>query len=276
MAQLKNKKVLLPSLASPHKSRMNDSLSLHFALPPANLIQYPSLHHTPILHPADAKRSWARPFNIPTQVYDYPLHIAFPFVFASSYVLIITYLNSVNRKSGHKPWRLSRTRPFYYLVLLHNIGLAIFSAWVFCGLLSTVYTNFPSVKQESYSVHAVATLCHVEGRAVLQHSGLNATASSTWDIAYDDGLWQKGLGYFSWVMYLSKFYEVIDTVILIMKGKESTFLQMFHHAGVMVCSWALVRSITPHCLVAAQLNSGVHALMVRDILPIYVVLRLYR
>ncbi|EHA27113.1 hypothetical protein ASPNIDRAFT_172795, partial [Aspergillus niger ATCC 1015] len=246
---------------------MNDTLSLHFARPPAHIIQFPLIHHTPILRPAIAERSWNRPFNIPTQVYDYPLHIAFPIIFASSYVLIISYLNSINRKRSHKPWRLSQTRPFQYLVLLHNIGLSVFSAWTFCGLLSLLYTSLPSLQQESYLVHAAAKLCHVEGRFVLHtSSGIDTTVTMKWDNAYDhndydEGLWQKGLGYFCWAMYISKYYEVMDTVILILKGKESTFLQTYHHSGVMIGSWALMRSISPHCLVAALLNSGVHALM---------------
>ncbi|GLA31992.1 hypothetical protein AnigIFM63326_010909 [Aspergillus niger] len=239
---------------------MNDCLSLHFSLPPARLIQFPSIHHTSIIRPSDAERSWTRPFNISAEVYDYPLHIAFPILFASSYVLIIAYLNSINRKRCHKPWRLTQTRSFHYLVLFHNIGLAVFSAWVFCGLLSTVYRNLPSIKREAYSVHVAATLCHIEGRYILHNSVLNATRI-VWDTGYGDGLWQRGLGYFCWVMYMSKYYEVMDTVILILKGKEITFLQTYHHSGVMIGSWALMRSISPHCLVAALLNSGVHALM---------------
>ncbi|OJZ89913.1 hypothetical protein ASPFODRAFT_43228 [Aspergillus luchuensis CBS 106.47] len=239
---------------------MNNSLSLHFSLPPANLIQFRSIHHTPIFRPLDAKRSWSRPFNISAEVYDCPLHVAFPIIFASSYVLIIIYLNSVNRKRRHKPWRLSQTRFFHYLVLFHNIGLSLFSAWVSCGLLSTVYANLPSIKQESYYVQVAATLCHVEGRPILHTSVPNATAA-VWNTDNGDGLWQKGVGYFCWAMYMSKFYEVTDTMILILKGKESTFLQTYHHAGVMLGSWALMRSTSPHCLVAALLNSGVHALM---------------
>lgn len=40
--------------------------------------------------------------------------------------------------------------------------------------------------------------------------------------------------YFAYTFYLSKFYEVLDTIIILMKGKKVGMLQSYHHFGAMV------------------------------------------
>lgn len=57
------------------------------------------------------------------------------------------------------------------------------------------------------------------------------------------GMWEEGLAFYGWLFYLSKFYEVIDTAIIIAKGKKSSLLQTYHHAGAMICMWAGIRYV---------------------------------
>lgn len=40
---------------------------------------------------------------------------------------------------------------------------------------------------------------------------------------------------------MSKFYEVLDTVIILLKGRPSSLLQSYHHAGAMMSMWAGIR-----------------------------------
>ena len=54
-------------------------------------------------------------------------------------------------------------------------------------------------------------------------------------------MWNQGLAYLGWIFYLSKFYEVLDTAIILAKGKKSSTLQTYHHAGAMMCMWAGIR-----------------------------------
>ena len=75
-------------------------------------------------------------------------------------------------------------------------------------------------------------------------------------------LWNRGLAFFGWIFYLSKFYEVVDTAIILAKGKKSSTLQTYHHAGAMLCMWAGIRYMASPVWVFALVNSGIHALMV--------------
>jgi hypothetical protein len=61
---------------------------------------------------------------------------------------------------------------------------------------------------------------------------------------------------------MSKFYEVLDTMIILASGKKSSTLQTYHHAGIMFCTWASLKYASPGYMVGIVLNSGVHTLMV--------------
>jgi hypothetical protein len=80
---------------------------------------------------------------------------------------------------------------------------------------------------------------------------------------HDGNLWDHGLAYVGWIFYLSKFYEVVDTMIILLRGKKGSTLQTYHHAGVMICGWVALRYKSPAILVGIFLNSLVHTLMVR-------------
>ncbi len=75
-------------------------------------------------------------------------------------------------------------------------------------------------------------------------SALLATARST---LLDTGrIWNEGLAFYGWIFYLSKFYEVLDTFIILAKGKLSSTLQTYHHAGAMMCMGWHALHVGPH------------------------------
>jgi len=76
-------------------------------------------------------------------------------------------------------------------------------------------------------------------------------------------LWNEGLAFYGWFFYLSKFYEVLDTAIILAKGKRSSTLQTYHQAGAMICMWAGIRFMSAPIWMFVFVNSGIHALMVR-------------
>lgn len=77
-----------------------------------------------------------------------------------------------------------------------------------------------------------------------------------------DGTYRNGcLTYWSFIFYLSKYYELLDSAILIAKGKRISLLQAYHHAGVILVMWSFASTGTASsvCLVAA--NACVHTVM---------------
>jgi fatty acid elongase 3 len=46
------------------------------------------------------------------------------------------------------------------------------------------------------------------------------------------------LGFWSYIYYLSKFYEMADTVVLALKKRPLEFLQMYHHASIVMLCWS--------------------------------------
>eukprot|EP00934_Nitzschia_sp_Nitz4_P001534 Nitzschia sp. Nitz4//scaffold199_size41809//17418//18254//NITZ4_007451-RA/size41809-processed-gene-0.31-mRNA-1//-1//CDS//3329540564//1534//frame0 len=77
-----------------------------------------------------------------------------------------------------------------------------------------------------------------------------------------DTLWQDaGLGVWNFIFYLSKYYEFMDTWVLVLKGKKPSLLQVYHHTGVAFCMWMGVLSHSSWLKYVTMLNSIIHTLM---------------
>lgn len=120
---------------------------------------------------------------------------------------------------------------FISYVALHNLALAVFSAVTMWNSWTVVFSN-------------------------LQHRGLFATYCDT-----EGTHWRSGLGAWSTIFYLSKYTEFIDTWILVLKGKKPSFLQVYHHAGIVFCMWGGVVCQSAWLLFVVCLNSAIHTLM---------------
>jgi hypothetical protein len=217
--------------------------SVFIGLPPLKLFYLPP-HPAPqaMLPEVHEKPTLLRPFTIPKDVFHYSLDIRVATTVAVAYVTTVISLNHFNDRRKNRSWSLSRTSIFKPLVLVHNLILAAFSTWVFYGMCHTIASSWPDQGQPHYSARVAHYLCRVND------SGLS--------------LWNQGLDYYAWIFYFAKFYEVFDTLIVLAKGKRCSNLQLYHHAGVMVCSCVGLRYMTPASLVGVSLNSAIHALMV--------------
>lgn len=76
-----------------------------------------------------------------------------------------------------------------------------------------------------------------------------------------DGEMTKEIWVWTWAFYVSKYYEIVDTVILFKAKKPSSFLQMYHHAGAIIACWLLAMAKTHAAWVFVVLNSFIHTLM---------------
>jgi len=131
-----------------------------------------------------------------------------------------------------KSLKTNGTSPqFTAFVFLHNVLLCIYSAWT-CAL--------------SWKIQVES----------MQNRGF----FSTW-CDYEEVSWDQGMGYLMWLFYLSKYYEYIDTLILIVKGKNPSFLQEYHHVGIVISIWALTVTRTGIGYWMMLINSGVHTIM---------------
>ncbi|KAJ2478655.1 hypothetical protein EV174_004244 [Coemansia sp. RSA 2320] len=63
---------------------------------------------------------------------------------------------------------------------------------------------------------------------------------------------------FNYLFYLSKYYELIDTFIILAKA---TFLQTYHHAGAITTMWVGCYFGSPQLIFYVVENSIIHTLM---------------
>ena len=90
-----------------------------------------------------------------------------------------------------------KSEAFRWFIGLHNLALAIFSA-------ACTWNSWPIVLQHLWNRGAFATYCDPDG-----------------------SLWREaGLGSWATIFYISKYYEFMDTWILVLKGKDVSFLQV--------------------------------------------------
>lgn len=251
--------------------------TVQFTLPPSHLLRLPPVAEPRTLSPPLSDHTFARPFNINDELYNGALNTAVPISIAITYAIVVTILNRVNRQREHKPWDFSKSSLFYVFVLTHNVVLALYSGWTCLGMLNAYWQSWPGWNGENGLAGAVDALCKIHGPRGLGSAATYNHGSSSWGVtdtairllegspdSTDVGrLWNEGLAFYGWLFYISKFYEVFDTFIILAKGKKSSLLQTYHHAGAMMCMWAGIRYMSPPIWMFVFINSGLHAVMVR-------------
>jgi hypothetical protein len=126
------------------------------------------------------------------------------------------------------------TAPWFIASLaLHNFLLAVFSFVVAYNSWGIVVTHF-----HTYGVFE--TYCDPNG--------------TLWSQPTDFGAW-------AFIFYISKYYEFFDTWILVLKGKPASFLQVYHHTGIVIAMWIGVLSQSSWLTTVVLLNSVIHTIM---------------
>jgi len=111
--------------------------------------------------------------------------------------------------------------------IFHNLFLATFSLYIFVSLCSILREQGLHYQANYYLKQDITTAC------------------------------DKLIYYF----YLSKYYEYLDTFILKAQGKNTSFLQTFHHCGAVICWYLGYYYKVDAIVIATFLNSGIHTLM---------------
>jgi hypothetical protein len=112
----------------------------------------------------------------------------------------------------------------YFLSVIHNSLLIVFSAWTFVSLSEIIFNN-GIVFQSNYY--------------------------------FQNPQFDKVI----YLFYISKYYEFFDTFLLYLNGKSPIFLQKYHHIGAVIC-WHLHYVYKVDCVwIPSIANSFVHTVM---------------
>lgn len=151
-----------------------------------------------------------------------PLLVPFGLIMYLGFKPHFTFLCRTLKTNGKSPL-------FRLLALIHNILLCSYSFWTASNVILLAYDYY---KTYGYD-----------------------------DLYCTRGLWVSGMHYWGFLFYLSKYWEMLDTVLLIVKGRRPTFLQLYHHAMTIVCAYALQVSQSSVTFAFVGLNASVHTVM---------------
>ncbi|KAI7870191.1 ELO family [Spinellus fusiger] len=164
-----------------------------------------------------------------------------PIAVAATYAIVIHLLNPssnvaklsrVEAKSRGINNTTRSSSAMTCFVFLHNLALAVYSMVTFYHMARGLYRSY------NRDVDVLCAYCDK-----------------------DSFLWNDSLGYWGYLFYLSKYYEVIDTIIILLKGRRSSLLQTYHHAGAMITMWSGIRYHAQPIWIFVLFNSFVHSVM---------------
>jgi GNS1/SUR4 family len=156
---------------------------------------------------------------------------------AAPYVAIALYLASkpLLARAVARAGVTGESPAFRAGALAHNAALCAYSLWT--------------------AAHVVPlTVAHVRRRGALDAY----CGSALWEDAADG---TKGLGFWAFLFYVSKIWEVGDTYLLIAKRRRPSYLQVYHHASTILCAYWLTASRATVSFVFVGFNSTVHTVM---------------
>jgi hypothetical protein len=252
--------------------------SVRVSLPQASLFQFPPNPNSGwVSPPPTGSTPFAPPVDIPDHIYKAVLDPKVPLTIAAVYAVTVKALNIYNKSTNKRPWAISKTFGFRWFVIAHNVFLAVYSAWTWWGMFNTMRRTVVSPLGPQGASGFLDSMCQISGSAGLGNAAFFDDETNSWRsyspdvVLTDDGapspfapgrMWNEGLAFYGWLFYLSKFYEVLDTLIILAKGKYSSTLQTYHHAGAMMCMWAGMRYMAVPIWIFVFFNSFIHALMV--------------
>ncbi|KAJ2901325.1 hypothetical protein GGI21_004711, partial [Coemansia aciculifera] len=117
------------------------------------------------------------------------------------------------------------------VIVAHNLVLAAYSIWTFVDFFPAVLRN-------------------------VRTQGLkDGFCDANW------ALRNNKLLVHGFLFYLSKYYEFIDTAIILAKGRPAGLLQTFHHSGAVFIMWMGNYVKSPYLAFFVFENSIIHSLM---------------
>lgn len=190
-----------------------------------------------------APETWPSPLRniVSNQVYELSLQARVPIVFSLVYYVVAHGANHFLVGHGKQPKDLTKgnsllAKVLRFAVIAHNAFLAVYSGWTFINVVPVIARFFIAGARAAGFQGLKLSLCSMPINTVT-------------------------LAPYTWVFYISKYFEVIDSIILILKGKPVSNLQSYHHAGALLAMWIAYRFHSQAVWVFVAFNSGVHTAM---------------
>jgi len=147
-----------------------------------------------------------------------------------TYVAVIAFLKEVVMKN-RQPFKLSKT------IILHNSILVVASFVMMVGT----------------------------GGGIIWEMLFSNGFDGVWDLFCDpEQKFKRGVvpfHFWGYVFYISKYYEFLDTLFIVLKKRELTLLHIYHHLLTTFLTWAGIESATSNQWTALCANTFVHCLM---------------
>ena len=174
---------------------------------------------------------WDRP-NTPFRHYLFPMLT--PVVFS----ILCALANAHLLHRGRKPVAPSLLRP---VAALHNALLVLFSASCVAGISYDLYTRIgPKRDTPTLALFLFELFCP-------QQFGQPLKGRVFW---------------WCYIFYVSKYWELLDTALLVLKGKRVRSLHIWHHTIVPPVMWAAFQGrLAPALIFTVLINGLVHTLM---------------
>lgn len=275
---------IYPTEHSSAMSTMSDTVVskmsslIKFGLPPKYVLTIPPLN-TPVPQ---------SPFNSQwlTEVFLWSMKASTPITIAIVYFTSVHLMNTVVRRrqlakynAEHKtnlkssegikrlpaaPYAIANTKVFKVFVFFHNLFLCVYSVWTFFAMIGYIGKNMNLFKTSIFPEFITRLSLLDEPTGFKKIDSFWHTICDSKNGVFSDALQtadRNNLSFLGWWFYMLKFYEVIDTIIILLKGRPSSLLQLYHHSGAMMCMWSGVRYLAPAIWIFVVFNSFIHSLM---------------
>ena len=158
-----------------------------------------------------------------------------PALASAGYVLVVVVLDRLMRLRG----RGFETK---YLQAVHNLILCVLSLTMAVGTAVEVVRRSASAPFENGSMLG-------RGRWIFCEEPSTEPRGALW--------------YWSYLYYLSKYYELLDTVLQLLKGRPPPhfFLHVYHHATVLLMAWFWLQYVQSLQFIGLLFNTSVHVVM---------------
>ncbi|KAB8208128.1 GNS1/SUR4 family-domain-containing protein [Aspergillus parasiticus] len=137
-------------------------MSVHFGFPPSSLFILDQAQIKPTIPTRQLEK-----FGISSAFYSVTLYPEFPLIAILLYTTVVLFLNGINRRRHGKPWAINHTRWFGHAVIVHDVFLALYSAWMFFRVIRKFKTAWPKRHDTFYTVLVANLFCR--GGQILPH-----------------------------------------------------------------------------------------------------------